>query len=135
MRLLGKGVELRAEALGAVAPLAALQNDHSDESHSLTGRPYDYGPGAGVFTAIRFRRDELDLVTLTYSVLWTHTSNGIARNSAIQTFHAEGRIPLSRMIALGGGWGWGRRVTSYHDFATVDVAASEGRVFAALTLR
>jgi Domain of unknown function (DUF3943) len=135
MRPLGKGVELRAEALGVVAPLVALLNDHPDESHGLVGRPYDYGPGAAVFTAVRFRRDELDLVTLTYSVFWTHTSNGIARSSAIQSFRAEGRIPLSRMVALGGSWGWGRRVTSYDDFATVNVAASQGRFFAALTLR
>lgn len=135
MRPLGKGVELRAEALGAVAPLVALLNDHPAESHGLVGRPYDYGPGAAVFTAVRFRRDELDLVTLTYSVFWTHTSNGIARNGAIQSFRAEGRIPLSRMIALGGSWGWERRMMSYDDFATVDVAASQGRVFAALTLR
>ena len=55
--------------------------------------------------------------------------------SAIQSFRAEGRIPLSRMVALGGSWGWGRRVTSYDDFATVNVAASQGRFFAALTLR
>jgi len=135
MRPLGKGVELRAEALGAVAPLAALLNDHPDESNGLVGRPYDYGPGAAVFTAVRLRSDELDLVTLTYSVFWMHTSNGVARSSAIQSFRAEGRIPLSRTIALGGGWGWGRRVTSYDDFATVNVAASQGRVFAALTLR
>jgi Domain of unknown function (DUF3943) len=135
MRPLGKGVELRAEALGAVAPLAALLNDHPDESNGLVGRPYDYGPGAAAFTAVRLRRDELDLVTLTYSVFWMHTSNGVARSSAIQSFRAEGRIPLSRMIALGGGWGWERRVTSYDDFATVNVATSQGRVFAALTLR
>lgn len=135
MRPLGKGVELRAEALGAVAPLAALLNDHPDESNGRVGRPYDYGPGAAVYTAVRIRRAEIDLVTLTYSVFWMHTSNGIARNSMIQSFRAEGRIPLSRMIALGGSWGRQRRVTSYDDFATVDVATSQGRLFAALTLR
>ncbi len=135
MRPLGKSVELRAEALGGIAPLAALLNDHPDESHGLVGRPYDYGPGAAVFTALRLRRDELDLIALTYSVFWMRTSSGITRSSAIQSFRAEGRIPLSRTIALGGSWGCGRRVTSYDEFATVNVAASEGRVFAALTLR
>ena len=47
------GVEPRAEALGAVAPLVAIQNDHPEASSGLVGRAYDYGPGAAVFTAVR----------------------------------------------------------------------------------
>ncbi len=135
LRPLGRFAELRAEALLAGAPLAALRTDHPTAGNLTVGRNYDYGPGAGIYTAVRARRDEVDLVTLSYSCFWMHTSNGVARSSAIQSFRAEGRIPFSRMIALGGSWGWGRRVTSYDDFATVNVTVSQGRVFAALTWR
>jgi hypothetical protein len=135
MRPLGKGVELRAEALGAVAPLVALRNDHSDESHSLTGRPYDYGPGAGVFTAVRFRRDELDLLTLTYEIFWMHASNGIARNGTIESFRSEARIPVLGPLSVGGSFTWGKRISTYDAFDTVALTATEGRAFVSWIFR
>jgi hypothetical protein len=135
MRPLGKGVELRAEALGVVAPLVALQNDHTDESHGLVGRVYDYGPGAAVFTAIRIRRNELDLATLTYSVFWTHTSNGIARNSSIQSFRAEARAPVAGPLAVGGSWSWGKRISTYDEFDTFRTDATQWRAFVSWMFR
>lgn len=135
MRPLGKGVELRAEALGVVAPLVALQNDHTDESHGLVGRPYDYGPGAAVFTAIRLRRRELDLLTLTYSLFWTHTSNGIARNSSIQSFRAETRLPVARSLSAGGSWSWGKRISTYDAFDTFRTDATQWRAFVSYMFR
>ena len=129
MRPLGKGVELRAEALGAVAPLAAVQNDHPEASSGLVGRTYDYGPGAAVFTAVRLRRRELDLLTLTYSVFWTHTSNGVARNTSIQSFASEARIPVAGALSAGGSWSWGKRVATYDEYDTARVETTEWRAF------
>ncbi|MGZ6971946.1 MAG: DUF3943 domain-containing protein, partial [Thermoanaerobaculia bacterium] len=74
LRPVGKRVQLRDEVLGAGAPLVALQNDHPDAGNLLVGRKYDYGPGAAFFTAVRLRREELDILTLAYSMFWTHTS-------------------------------------------------------------
>ena len=121
LRPLGAGVELRAEALGAVAPLVAIQNDHLEASSGLVGRQYDYGPGAAVFTAVRLRRRELDLATLTYTLFWTHTSNGIGRNASLQSFRAEARIPVAGPLAVGGSWSWGKRITTYDDYDTTRV--------------
>lgn len=132
---LGKGVELRAEALAAVAPLVALRNDYVDESSHLVGRSYDYGPGAAVFTAIRLRRSELDLATLTYSLFWTHTSNGIARNSSIQSFHAEARIPVAGPFSAGGSWSWGKRISTYDAFDTFRADATQWRAFVSCMFR
>ena len=135
MRPLGKGVELRAEALGAVAPLAAFQNDHPEASRGLVGRSYDYGPGAAVFTAARLRRRELDLVTLAYSVFWAHTSNGLARNAAIQTVRAEARVPVAGALSAGGSWSWGRRITTYDAYDTARVETSLWRAFVSWMFR
>lgn len=135
MRPLGKGVELRAEALGAVVPLAALQNDHPDASNSTVGRVYDYGPGAAVFTSVRARLRERDLATLSYSLFWTHTSNGIARNTSIQSFRAEARVPVAGTVALGGSWSWGRRISSYDGFDTYRVETSQWRAFVSWLFR
>jgi hypothetical protein len=135
MRPLGKGVDLRAEILGVAAPLVALQNDHPDASNTLVGRAYDYGPGAAVFTAIRLRRRELDLLTLTYSAFWTHTSDGVARNSSIQSFRAEARIPVTGPLSLGGSWTWGKRISTYDAFDTYRVDATQGRAFVSWMFR
>ena len=135
MRPLGKGVDLRAEILGVAAPLVALQNDHPDASNTLVGRAYDYGPGAAVFTAIRLRRRELDLLTLTYSLFWTHTSDGVARNSSIQSFRAETRIPVTGPLSLGGSWTWGKRISTYDAFDTYRVDAMQGRAFVSWIFR
>ena len=135
MRPLGKEVELRAEILGAAAPLVALRNDHPDESSGLVGRSYDYGPGAAVFSAIRLRRREVDLATLTYSLFGTHTSNGIARNSSIQSFRAEARIPVAGPFSAGGSWSWGKRISTYDEFDTFRTGATQWRAFVSWLFR
>jgi hypothetical protein len=129
MRPLGRDVELRAELLGAAAPLVALQNDHPDATNRAVDRAYDYGPGAAVFTAIRLRRRELDLLTLTYSLFWAHTSNGVARNSSIQAFRAEARLPVAAGLSAGGSWSWGKRISTYDAFDTARVATTQWRAF------
>jgi hypothetical protein len=135
LRPLGGGVELRGEALGSVVPLAALKNDHLEESSGLVGRSYDYGPGAAVHTAIRIRRRELDLVTLTYSLFWMHTSDGIGRNASIQSFRAEARIPIAGPLSAGGSWSWGKRITTYDDFDTYRTDATQWRAFVSWMFR
>ena len=135
LRPLGAGVELRAEALGAVAPLVAIQNDHPEASSGLVGRQYDYGPGVAVFTDVRLRRRELDLVTLTYSLYGTHTSNGIARNSSLQSFRAEARLPVFGPLAVGGSWSWGRRISTYDEYDTTRADATQWRAFVSYIFR
>jgi hypothetical protein len=135
MRPLGKGVDLRAEILGAAAPLVALQNDHPDASKVLVGRAYDYGPGAAVFSAVRLRRRELDLLILTYSLFWMHTSDGVARNSSIESFRAETRIPVADALSLGGSWTWRKRISTYDAFDTYRVDATEARAFVSWIFR
>ena len=135
LRPLGKGVELRAELAGAGAPVVALQNDYPDASKNLVGRKYDYGPGAAGFAAVRLRRQELDLLTVTYSVFWTHTSNGIARNSSLQSFRAEARVPVGGGLSAGGSWTWGKRISTYDAFDTIAVTAIQGRAFVSWLFR
>jgi hypothetical protein len=134
-RSLGKDAELRAEALGAAVPLAALKNEHLEESSGLVGRSYDYGPGAAIYTSVRVRRRELDLATLAYSVFWMHTSNGIARNSSIETFRAEGRIPLAGSLSVGASWSWEKRISTYDEFETFRSVETPWRAFASWMFR
>ena len=135
LRPLGEGTELRAEALGAVLPLAALENDHLPESAGLVGRGYDYGPGAAVTTAVCVRRDERDLATLAYSVTWIHTSNGIGRNATLQSLRAEARLPVAGPLAVGGSGSWESRLTTYDDHPTVRADSTVWRAFVSWMFR
>lgn len=135
MRPLGKGAELRTEALAAVLPLAALGNDNVPESAGLVGRAYDYGPGAALTAAVRVRRDGRDLATLAYSVFWIHTSNGIGRNARLQSFRAEGRLPVAGPVAVGGSWAWESRLATYDTDPTVRADSVQWRAFVSWMFR
>jgi hypothetical protein len=135
LRPLGGGVDLRVELLGALAPLVALQNDFPDRSRPLVGRAYDYGPGAAALTSVRMRHEEVDLLTLTYSMFWAHTTDGIARNSSIQSLRAEARLPVGGGLSAGGSWAWGKRVSTYDAFDTIAVTGAQGRAFVSWIFR
>lgn len=61
--------------------------------------------------------------------------NGLSRRSTIQSFHAEGGLPVAGELALGGGYAWNRRIRSYAGLPTVEIRGPLWRVFAALLPR
>jgi len=121
--------DLRTEVGMTAMPMAALQVDYPDASLPTVGRSFDYGPGGGAQTSIRIRRRDVDLGTVAYNVLWQHTSNGISRNSRVQTLSVEGRAPIFGHLALGAGWAWAERLTTYDAFATVNKTGTSWRAF------
>ena len=129
------GLELRTEFAAVFFPLAALQIDYTAEDLAAVGRPYDYGLGGGARLLGRLRREDLDLLLLSYQVLWMSTTNGVSVRSAIQSFRVEGRLPLAPAFALGAGYTWNKRITSYFQRPTVRVDGPQWRVFGALLLR
>jgi hypothetical protein len=109
--------------------MAALQVDYHDASLPSVGRSYDYGPGGGAPTSVHIRRRDVDLATVAYNVLWQHTSNGISRNNRVQTLSVEGRAPIFGHLALGAGWAWAERLSTYDAFATVNKTGTSWRAF------
>ncbi len=130
---LGRGVDLRTEALLVGAPLASLNAGHSAESEIYYGRPYGWGPAAGIDVSARLRRHDIDLFTLLYSVYWVHGTDSVARNSTVQAVTAEGRFPFGRHFALGGGWNLSQRLSTYDEFPTERVTSPTWRAFASWT--
>lgn len=133
----GHDAELRTEAGLTFAPMAALQVDYQDASMTIFGRSFDYGPAGGVHASAKIRRHEIDLLRLSYGVLWHSTLDGLAKHSTVQTFTAEGRVPLfGDRFSAGAGWNWMSRLTSYvSPVPTVDKSGSSVRLFAAVTFR
>ncbi len=126
---LPKGLELRTELAATGWVLAAIQTDYEALDVQATGRSYDYGPGAGVRADVRLRREQVDLVTMGYSMGWFHTSNGISRNNRLQQLRVEGRVPVWRHVGAGAGWSWIERFTTYGTLPSVDSSGSSWRVF------
>jgi Domain of unknown function (DUF3943) len=133
---LGGEAQLLTEALGVVTPLASLATGHEQENFEATGgRTFDWGPGAGFNTVAHLRRREVDLVSAGWSIFWMHSSSGVARNSVVQSFFTEGRVPLGPRFALGGSFTYRRRLSTYDEFETAIETAHSFRAFGAVTFR
>jgi len=135
---LGKGVELTTEVGVSILPLAAVQSDYASTQVGEDGeklRSYDYSPGGGVQGLVYVRRRGLDLVRIGFAAQWQRTANGISDNARIESADVQGRFPLSDLVALGGGWAWTSRFSTYTELPSVYVSATSWRVFGALTFR
>jgi hypothetical protein len=132
---LRQGLDVRGEVAGVFYPIIAIDSDYPDANRALTGRAYDYGLGGGLSALARLQRDSLDLLLLSYNVVWSSTKNGLSVRTTIQSFNAEGRYPLSRGFAVGAGYGISKRITSYVGLPTAHVESPQWKVFGALTLR
>ncbi len=132
-----RGAELRTEVAAISYPLAALLTDYPADGFAIPtrGRPYDYGQGGGARALASLYRDGLDLLLFSYEAVWLGTSNGISVHSAIQSFHAEGRLPLSSTLGMGAGYTWSKRITSYSHRSTVEVEGLQWRVFGFVLLK
>ncbi len=133
---LGKDFELTTEVGLSVMPLAAVEADYStEENDGEINRGYDFSPGGGVHAFAYVRRYGVDVVKLGFSTQWQHTSNGFSDNSRIESALAQGRLPLSNHVAVGGAWAWTSRLSTYSALPTVYVSATTWRVFGAVMFR
>ena len=133
---LRNGAELRTEAGVSFAPLAALQVDYQRLSTAVYGRSFDYGPAASVQATARIRRREIDLVKVTWSLLWHSALDGVSRHSRIHSVGAEARLPFANdRFSAGLGWGWSERLSTYDLFPTVQKSGSAVKLFAAVTFK
>jgi hypothetical protein len=112
--------------------VTALGVDYPAQDLAATGRVYDYGPGFGAGTAITLQRELADLVNAGYRAIFTRTSAGISHHSTLQFAWVNARCPITRAIAVGAGWAWDQRITSYDQNPTVRTAHMQWRVFGVL---
>ena len=129
---LSASTNVRTELNLGLYPLTALQVDHSAADIAATGRDYDMGPGFGTETQVTLQHQGADLLEAGYRVIWTRTSGGISHHSTVQFAWVDATCPLTRSLALGAGWGWDHRLTSYDAFPTMGTGHSQWRVFAVL---
>ena len=121
--------ELRTDIALLGIPMAALHTDYSEIAAVDFGRRYDYGSGGGPQATVQIRRRDMDLLSLSYQVFWLSTLNGVSRNNRVQSFAAEGRVPVGKRFIAGAGWTWGERLSTYDSLPTVNVSGTTWRAF------
>jgi len=108
-------------------PLAGIRT--TDFERPETGRNYDYAPGGGARVAGRIYWGGREVLGLGYGVAWAHTVNGVSDNNTLQFVRAVARVPLFSPLAVGAGYSWYSRKTSYPGFFEDRRTQSEWRVF------
>ena len=92
-------------------PLAGVKT--IDFAAPQTGRNYDYGPGGGARVGARLYVKDNQVLDASYSVVWTHTVNGVSDDNTLQFFRATATIPIAGPLGVGGEYDWYSRKTSY----------------------
>ncbi len=109
--LLGGGWVAATDLNALAIPLAGVKT--IGFTAPQTGRDYDYGPGGGVRAGARLYAKDDQIVEASYSVVWTHTVNGVSDNNTLQFFRATAVIPIVGPLGVGGEYDWYSRRTSY----------------------
>ncbi len=78
-----------------------------------TGRNYDYGPGGGARAGARLYVRDDQVLDASYSVVWTHTVNGVSDDNTLQFFRTTAHIPIVGPLGVGAEYDWYSRKTSY----------------------
>jgi hypothetical protein len=108
---LGRGWVAATEITALGIPLAGVKT--IDVNAPQTGRNYDYGPGGGARAGARLYAKDDQIVDASYSVVWTHTVNGVSDNNTLQFFRATATVPIAGPLGVGGTYDWYSRKTSY----------------------
>jgi hypothetical protein len=124
---LRKNVFALTDASIFATPLAGIRT--TDFEHPETGRNYDYAPGGGARVAGRIYFAGREVLGLGYGVAWAHTVNGVSDNNTLQFVRAVARLPIFGPLAVGAGYSWYSRKTSYPSFFEERKKQSEWRVF------
>ena len=123
----GPHVQAITEASALVIPLAGIRT--TDFANPETGRNYDYGVGGGLRIGGRLFLQGREIATAGYTTAWTHTVNGVSDGNTLQYFQSSLRVPIAGPVAIGGGYSWYSRKTTYARFSEARKTQSEWRVF------
>ena len=122
-----------ADASAIVFPLAGIRT--TDADNPQTGRNFDYAPGGGFRVAARLYAAGRELAAAGYGVAWARTTDGSSTNNVLQFFRASTRVPITRVVGVGGRYSWYSRQTTYTNFFEARKTQSEWRVFVDLAFR
>jgi hypothetical protein len=93
----GERFEARTQiGLGAIV-LGAFKSDY----FNISGREYDYGPGAGYVVGAQFLRNQRNMFTINTAGFWVHSVNGTRADHFARVTTVRIDIPIKDYIGVG----------------------------------
>lgn len=114
-----------------VEPVGAVIWAVSSEYDEVTGRDYDFGSGAGMRTNVAVNRSGVDILTLGYTGVYSHTLSGPAGNHVVHMVALGVRAPLIRRFGVAMEYLLFMRNSFYRDLDDVHERNPQFRVSAA----
>ena len=120
-----EGVDVRASLHVNAILLGASKSDH----FNISGREYDYGPGAGFeFTAV-FAHKDRDILTLAHESTYIHSVNGNEVESYSNFTRLRANVPIRSFFGTGLEYLLYHSRRDYAAFPDVDQRSPEMRVY------
>jgi hypothetical protein len=121
----GEDFEARTQvSLGAII-LGAGRSDY----FNISGREYDYGPGAGYVFGVEFARKGRNLVRVSTAGFWIHSVNGTRSDHFNRITTARLDFPVKQYLGVGGEYVLYEADRHYKDFADVHKRNPELRLY------
>ncbi len=125
------GLELRTYLDLSAIILGASSSDYAN----LSGRDYDYGPGASAIFEAEFISNGHQFLTINHEQYFIHTVNGTRSEHHFSITTARVAVPLHKNWSIGAEYQLMLAKRLYKDFEDVSVRRPEMRFFATSLLR
>jgi len=108
---------------------AILMGATSADYESITGRDYDYGPGAGFRFRATLGRHGRDFFSVGHQESWIHVLNGNDGNQFLSFSEVRLQVPVARNISAGGEYILYTADRQYRDYPDVYQRSPQFRLF------
>lgn len=119
------GLELRTELHAGPVLLGGTSSDYE----SVSGRSYDYGPGAAARVAASFGRGGWPFLRVSHEQFWIHSVSGNRADHALSATRFRFTAPLRFNVGLGAEYVLLLAERTYKDYPDVSARRPQARVF------
>ncbi|MCP4571417.1 MAG: DUF3943 domain-containing protein [bacterium] len=119
------GLEMRTEVHAGPLILGGTTSDYEN----VSGRSYDYGPGAAARVAASFGREGWHFLRVSHEQFWIHAVSGNRADHHVATTRFRFQAHLRFNVGLGTEYVLLRAERTYADYPDVSVKRPQGRIF------
>jgi hypothetical protein len=123
----GERFEARTQISLAAIVLGANRSDY----FNISGREYDYGPGAGYFVGVKFLSKNRNVFTVATSGFWVHSVNGTRADHYNRVTTIRIDYPIKDFIGVGTDYVLYEVESHYKDYPDVQTRAPELKFYLA----
>lgn len=117
------------EARSQVSLLAILLGANRSDYFNISGREYDYGPGAEYVFGVEFARRGRNVVRVSHAGFWIHSVNGTRSDHYNRITQVRIDFPVKDYLGVGGDYVLYEAEKHYKDYADVNTRAPELKLY------